>query len=320
MYTFYINQDGSIERDSNTLVFIGKDFKRHLPVKNIKEIIISAKVSLSSWAIDYLAKLGIIVHILSTNGDYRSSLIPIGRNEKGYVTVKQVETYESERRLELAKELVEGIKYNILRNLRYYNSNGELESILEAINKIRISGSNINGFLGAEGNIWSLYYSAFGKIFSGFENFQRKYRPPPDPLNSLISYGNAILYASTLSNIVISGLNPSISFLHEPSDRSFSLALDLADVFKPPLVERISAFIINNKMLKEDDYEERDGGVYLTQNGRAKFLTEYRNRMEKVVKYNGKYLSFNSIILEECYKIKNYVVENADYVAFRMWD
>lgn len=320
MYTFYLSQDGSIERDSNTLVFVGKDFKKHLPVKNIRDIIISAKVSLSSWAIDYLAKLGIIVHIIGLNGDYRSSLIPIGKNEIGSTTLKQVEAYLSDRRIELASEFVEGIRYNIIRNLRYYNKIGELEDTIKKINAFKIEGGSISSILGTEGNIWSLYYSTFGKIFKGYENFQRKYHPPPDPLNSLISYGNSLLYATLLTNIVVSGLNPSISYLHEPSDRSFSLALDLADIFKPVMVERISAYLINNKMLGQEDYESRDEGIYLSQSGKNKFLTTYRDRLEKTVSYNDKHLSFNSVILEECYRLKDCIINNTKYRAFRMWD
>jgi CRISPR-associated protein Cas1 len=72
MYTFYISQNGSIDRSGNTLYFTGEGFKRHLPVLNVSEIVISAKVSLSSWAIDYLSKLGIYVHYLSESGRYLS--------------------------------------------------------------------------------------------------------------------------------------------------------------------------------------------------------------------------------------------------------
>jgi CRISPR-associated protein Cas1 len=320
MYTFYITKDGKIERESNTLVFIGEDFRKHIPVKNVRDIIISAKVSVSSWAMDYLAKLGIIVHVIGLNGDYRSSLIPIGRNETGQVTVKQVELYLDVRRLDIASEFVSGIKHNILRNLRYYNNKNNLDEIVKKVENINIKGDSITSILGTEGNLWSLYYSAFGKMFKGYENFQRKYRPPPDGLNSLISYGNTLLYTSTLTNIIIAGLNPSISYLHEPSDRSFSLALDLADIFKPVIVERISAYLINNNIMEEEDYEGRDGGVYLSENGKIKFLTAYRDRMEKTVKYNNKYLSYNSIILEECYKLKEFVTKGSRYKAFRMWD
>ena len=320
MFTFYITQDGSLERESNTLVFTGKDFKKHIPVKNVSDIIITGKVSMSSWAIDYLAKLGIIVHIIGLNGDYRSSLIPIGKNEIGSTTVKQAMAYASDMRLEIAYEFVEGIKHNIIRNLRYYNKDGSLDEKIEGIRRIEIKKENINGILGAEGNIWSSYYSAFGRMFKDHENFRRKFHPPPDDLNALISYGNTLLYSTALTNIVTSSLNPSISFLHEPSDRSFSLALDVADVFKPVIVERLLATLVNNRSLDHEDFEERNGGVYLTQSSRLKYVTAYRNKMETTVKYGNRYVSYDGMILQECFNLRDYIVKGRSYKSFRAWD
>jgi len=319
-YTFYITQDGSVERENDTLVFIGKDFKKHLPVLNVEDIIISGKVSLSSWALDYLSKIGIIVHILRSNGTYMSSIVPISKNEIGANTVKQAMAYSSEERLDIAAEMVEGIRHNIIRNLRYYNEDGAISGIIERIRSYAIKKDNINSILGVEGNIWSDYYSSFPKIFKGYPSFKRQFHPPPDSLNAMISFGNAMLYSSVLTKIIASGLNPSISFLHEPSDRSFSLALDIADVFKPVIVERLVAYLVNNRIMKEGDFEERDGGVYLNDTGRTKFVSAYRDRMESSLKVGKGYATYETIIGEECYKLLRHVSEGKRYRSFRMWD
>lgn len=317
MYTFYITVDGAITRDANTLYFVGPDFKRHLPVMNIKDIVISAKVSLSSWALDYLSKLGIIVHILKDNGQYMSSLIPGNRNEKGINTVLQVQAYLSSKRLEIASEMVNGIKYNILENLRYYNENDSLSKQISNIERYIPDKHDINGILGVEGNIWSAYYSAFPFIYKSYPEFKREFHPPKDELNAMISYGNSLLYSNVLTAIITAGLNPSISFLHEPSERSFSLSLDIADIFKPVLVERVMSTLVNKKILNCNDFSKKEGTCYLSLNGRRKFIEYYNEKLNSTVKTNANYVSYNGLIELECHKLLKCIKNGEKYKAFR---
>lgn len=321
MYSFYISQNGSIDRSGNTLYFTGEGFKRHLPVMNVSEIIITAKVSLSSWAIDYLAKLGIMVHFLNESGRYMSSIIPGGSKERGNMTINQSLTYaDKNRRMAIAAEIVQGIKYNILRNMRYYNKAGTLKEKIEAIRPLAPMGDDIEAILGIEGKIWSIYYSVFPQMFGLKGEFHRSYHPPSDPVNSMISYGNALLYSTTLSAILVSGLNPSVSYLHAPSDRSFSLALDIADIFKPVIVERILATLLNNRMMDEDMFERRDGGVYLNEAGRRKFLAAYRDKIESVIHYGNRNISYATVIEQECRNLASHIKGESSYRAFRAED
>ena len=321
MYSFYISQNGSIDRFGNTLYFTGEGFKRHLPVMNVSEIIITAKVSLSSWAIDYLSRLGILVHFINENGRYMSSIIPGASREKGNITVSQAMAYaDRNKRAEIAAEIVNGIKYNILRNMRYYNKNGSLKESIDSIRVLEPSGDNIEGILGIEGKIWSVYYSVFPQMFNLQGEFHRTYHPPSDPVNSMISYGNALLYSTTLSAILISGLNPSVSYLHAPSDRSFSLALDIADIFKPVIVERVLAILINNRMMDKNMFESKNGGVYLNDTGRRKFLSVYRDKIESVISYGNRKISYATVIEQECRNLASHVKGGGRYRAFRAED
>lgn len=321
MYTFYISQNGSIDRFGNTLYFTGDGFKRHLPVMNVSEIIITAKVSMSSWAIDYLSKLGILVHYLNESGRYMSSIIPGDSKERGNLTVTQALIYsDKNKRLQIAAEMVHGIKYNIMRNMRYYNKDGILNEKIDAVRVLDPAESEIEKILGIEGKIWSIYYSAFPVMFNLKGDFRRTFHPPRDPVNSMISYGNALLYSTVLSAILISGLNPSISFLHSPGDRSFSLALDIADIFKPVIVERVLATLINNRMMGDNMFENRDGGVYLNETGRKKFLTSYRDKIESVIRYGGRNISYATIIEQECRNLCSHLRGENSYKAYRAGD
>ncbi len=325
MYTYYITQNGKLERESSTLYFIGEDFKRPLPAQNLSTLIITSKVSISSWALDYFGKLGILVHFISEDYHYRSSIIPYNASEIGKNVIMQVEHYlNNEKRTRIASEMVNGIKYNIIRNLKYYNKKEELD-LDEFILKIKEYDpikEEITQILGVEGNIWNTYYKTFPKILKGVNSFERKYHPPPDPINALISFGNSMLYATVLTTIVIAGLNPSVSFLHEPSERSFSLALDLADIFKPVIVDRIVFTLVNNRMIKDTDFTNTGEGFYLNDYGRKLFVEQYRDKIETVIKVpeHNKYMSYQSIIQTEAYKILNHIKGNNIYKSFRAYD
>ncbi len=321
MYEFYLSQNGLLEREGNTLYFKGDGFKTHIPVNNISEIIITAKVSLSSWALDYLSKLNIYVHVLKENGTYMASLVPIGKNEKGMDTVKQALVYNDQsERTRIATEMVMGIRASILRNLRYYNNNGLVKDEIEKIRAYKPTGEGINSILGYEGNIWNVYYSAFPKIFKGYESFKRSFHPPKDPLNAMISFGNALLYSSALTKIIISGLNPSISFLHEPSDRSFSLALDIADVFKPVIVERIIGNLVNNRLINDSFFRMEEDACYLDEKGRKKFLEYYSEKINTSVKTESGYTTYGTLIKTECMKLLKDIKGESNYKSFRSWD
>lgn len=61
---------------------------------------------------------------------------------------------------------------------------------------------------------------------------KRVRKPPNNQMNALVSYVNAMVYISEIYHI---HLNPMISFLHEPNERRYSLALDISEIFKPSL-------------------------------------------------------------------------------------
>lgn len=85
---------------------------------------------------------------------------------------------------------------------------------------------SIAALMGSEGRMREAYYRAFGDILDlEMPSFKRVKRPPDNLINALISFGNSLLYAAVLSQIYRTPLNPTISYLHEPGTRRFSLVL-----------------------------------------------------------------------------------------------
>jgi len=82
----------------------------------------------------------------------------------------------------------------------------------------------------------------------------RSYRPPKNEVNALISFGNMMCYSQCLRAIYQTQLHPAISFLHEPGERRFSLSLDVAEIFKPLLVDRVLFKVLNKRMIQSNQF------------------------------------------------------------------
>ena len=156
----------------------------------------------------------------------------------------------------ISREFISGAAHNILRNLKYYqNRKSGLEDYISGIqDKIPEleKAQDTLELMAWEGHIRERYYDSFNAILDLEEAFTKRVKRPPDNIiNALISFGNSLLYATTLGEIYHTQLNPTVSYLHEPGNRRFSLSLDISEVFKPIIVDHIIFKLINTKMLGE---------------------------------------------------------------------
>ena len=199
----FITSEGILFREANTLYFMNEENgKKPLPIENISDIYCYGKVSLKSGGEYLLMEQGIPVHFFNKYGYYMGSLYPKMELNSGQLLVKQAEYYlDSNKRAEIAIEMVNGIKHNILQTLKYYKKKKkDVDSYIKAIEKENPSG-DIATIMSAEGRIWAEYYKSFNEILNFFEMSKREIRPPTNELNSLISFGNSLLYSTTLSEI-----------------------------------------------------------------------------------------------------------------------
>ncbi len=318
----YLTQEGIVKKEGNTIYFVNKEMKRAMPVEDISEINCMARITVRSGAAYYLMKLGIPVHFFNKYGYYAGSLYPREQLNSGLVIVKQVEHYlDNEKRMYIAKEIVGGIKDNVLKNLKYYRKRGkDVDEYISKIEDVEVEGQSVMDIMNREAQIWSHYYKSFNSFIRGFKMEKREYHPPGDELNALISYGNSLLYTATLTEIYNTYLHPSISYLHEPSERRFSLALDLADIFKPVIVERVIFTVINNGIIKKSDFN-KDLGYYLKDSAKRKFLQVYDEKMKTTIMHKQLHrkVSYRRLLRLEAYKLVKHVLGDKKYRSFRMW-
>lgn len=317
----YITSHGILLRKDNTLFFVKEDIKQQIPIHAISEINCHGKVTVKSGAASFLMKEGIVVNFFNKYGFYEGSLYPKIKLNSGLVVVKQSEHYlNHDKRIYIANEFVEGIKHNVLKTLKYYSKKGkELDEYIDNIEKEEIKG-DISQIMSSEGRIWNNFYQSFNIILRKFNFIKREIRPPTDEINSLLSFGNSLLYTTVLSELYQTYLHPSVSFLHEPSERRFSLSLDIADIFKPIIVDRTIFKLVNNNMINKKHFS-KDVGVLLNDAGKQIFISEYQKKLETTIKHPtlNKKVSYKYLIRLEGYKLIKHILDDQPYESFRMW-
>ena len=175
--------------------------------------------------------------------------------------------------------------------------------------------------MGLEGNIRQVYYGTFGRIVPGYELGTRTKQPPNNELNALISFGNMLCYTVCLDAIYHTQLNPTISFLHEPGTRRYSLALDVAEVFKPLLVDRTIFRVLNKKEIQASDFVTELNRCTLKERGRKAFVQVFEERLRETIQHRslGRSVSYKHLVKLECYKLAKHLIGADEYKPFKMW-
>lgn len=330
--TYYLFNPGRLSRKDNTLKFVpvdedGNDLKpRYLPVENVDQLYVLGSLDANSALYNFLGKNDITVHFYDYYENYTGSFAPKCKLLSGKMMIAQTQTYlKKSKRLKVAQSFIEGASFNMQKNLRYYDNRGkDLLPVIEIIeglkNKITTVKS-VEELMGIEGNIRKSYYDAFNLIINDHEMGNRTKQPPLNIVNSLISFGNMMCYSECLRAIQKTQLEPTISFLHEPGERRYSLALDLAEVFKPILVDRVIFKVLNKREIRENDFEEKLNRIVLKEKGKKKFIQAFEKRLEETIKHRSlnRNVSYKHLIKLECYKLQKHLLDIDQYKPFKIY-
>lgn len=324
---YYILKDGTLKRKDHSLIFSNKEGSRYIPIEDVESVYVFGNLKFNTKLIDFFSQKGIDIHFFNYYGFYNGSFYPHERNNSGIMVVKQVEHFiDNSKRLFIAKKIVEAASFNIYRNLRYYYQRGkDLTSEINRVDLFRkkiVSQDKITKLMGIEGNIREIYYSAFPKIINQKIDFQKRVKRPPDNMiNSLISFINSLIYTTTLGEIYHTHLSPLISYLHGPGTKRFSLSLDLAEIFKPLIGDRLIFSMLNKNQLNKNDFDEKLNYVYLKDCARKKILKEYDERLKNKIKHKKLLMavSYRYLIRLEAYKLVKHLIGEKEYAGFKIW-
>ena len=301
--------------------------KRDIPIERISDIYVMSEMSFNTAFLNYISQYGIPIHFFNYYNFYTGSYYPRESLLAGQLLVNQVEYYrDSVKRIKIAQKIIDAASFNIYRNLRYYNGRGkEVSKWINEIDGLRkqIEKTNtINELMGIEGNIRQQYYAAWNVIVNQEIKFEKRVMHPPDNMiNSLISYVNSLIYSKTLSEVYHTQLNPTISYLHEPGVRRYSLCLDISEVFKPLIGDRLIFSLLNRKQITEESFTQELNFLHLKKEASKLIVRELENSLKKTIKHKelGRQVSYQYLIRLELYKLIKHIIGEKEYEGFKIW-
>jgi len=328
-HTRYIFSMGELKRKDNSIMFKNEKRNFYMPIEDTREIYCMNEVSFNTKFLDFIAKAGITLHLFNYHENYSGSFYPKEQYVSGNLTVKQSICY-IENRFDIAKNIVQGIADNIHETLYHYfrHGNKELKPFLDWLKTEpkKFLSKNINDkqILFIEGQIWMKFYSSFIHFLpEDFIMNKRVKRPPDNPMNALVSFGNTLLYTKTISAIYQTHLNQTISFLHSPRDGRFSLSLDLSEVFKPIIVFKTIFDLVNRKKLQVSKHFDKSlNYALLNEAGKKVFIEAFEIRLNETFLHPKlkRKVSYKHCLKLEGYKLIKFILEDKDFIPFKLKD
>jgi CRISPR-associated protein Cas1 len=243
----------------------------------------------TSRALAALLRAAIPVNVLGWNGEFLGGFLP-AQNAHGLARLGQYQrTLEAPFALQMAGRIIAAKLYNQRRVLQRVAASREenpevkatlvwLDSLLAALKQ----AGTVDELRGYEGASTARYFQAWAVFLP--ENFpfeRRSKRPPLNPVNACISFGATLVYTEVVAFLHAHGLDPSLGLLHTTEDGRWSLALDLMEPFRPVVVEALALDLFSHQILNAGHFEPKNGGVYLNEAGRKKFILQYERRLER---------------------------------------
>lgn len=295
MPVLYVTQPGAAVRQKGARLRVEWQGQvlAALPVREIERLVLLGPVQLSASATRLLLRAGIPVLFGSVRGRCYGTLA-VGHEDTELLLTQVARYQDVAYRLSIAKAIVETKIRHQQRLLQRHARNHphpELTRVadrLELLLKDLPESTSVPEAMGREGQASALYFSVLesclrqeGVTFAG-----RNRRPPKDPVNAMLSLGYMLVLQEALSAILAQGLHPGIGFLHEVSRRRPALVLDLLEVARQPIVDRLTLSLFNRGALTPDDFQaQADGGVRLKEQSLKRYLQFYEQAMTTPFRY-----------------------------------
>lgn len=281
---------------------------REIPLRDVERVLLVESCSITSPALAELMKRQIPVGVLAKNGTFLGAFTPTSPAHGAARLLHYRRSLEPEFNLQIASRIVSAKLYNQRRVLQRISAgrdtntsedpettessnqepNAAVSTAQTAVtwmanffSSIR-NATTLEEIRGYEGAATARYFQAWAQLLPPQFPFERRStRPPLNPVNACVSFGATLLYHEMVSACHARGLDPAIGSFHTTEDGRWSLALDLMEPFRPALVEALTLDLFSRNMVDKLSFEKRNGGVYLNDVGRRKFIFQYERRMER---------------------------------------
>ena len=322
-----IVSDGILRQKDFSAVFESEECETSLPIVSTDTINVYSSVTLDSGFLQKAMCHNVTINLFDQNDRLVGRFIPNHPMHSPHVPHRQLLTYYDEAaRLALARQFVLASIHNCRLNIRYYNKQHPSDVYEKALSGIKEIERDIKGckayesLLMLEAKVREHYYGCFDSFLSGtdFHFDTRTRRPPQNEVNAMLGFGNVLLYNLIASEINKTPLDVRIGFLHATNRRPESLNLDVAESYKPLIVDRTVFALVNLKTIRLTDFDHRpDGGVYLNANGKRSFLRAFYDKLDTMITVKGRKLTYRQIIAEDVRALVRHFRQDDAYTPFK---
>lgn len=308
MAVLYISQHGALLRISGNrfAVTLGKKTLMETPAIKVDQVVILGNGLITPQAMDYLLKNNIDVSYMSASGRYRGRLQP-PCSQNLPLRRAQYETGGSDSQcLQLAISTVDAKIRNCVHLLvkkgqkaKTCRQTDRLRHLLKQV----AQANSLDRLRGLEGSASVAYFEAFRSFFKDDMGFRTRIKhPPTDPINILLSLGYTLLFSRVLSMINCVGMDPYQGFMHEHTHGHATLASDLMEPFRAPIVDSLVLRVVNLGIVHEKNFSRRDGKLAFEKPGLKRYLEEYDRKIKSTREFapSGRRLDFDQIIEWQC--------------------
>lgn len=319
--TYWLTEPCRIRREGGSLRIERPDHTPvRIPITDVRDLVAFDHVDLNTSAVSLLGRHGVVLHLLDHYGNYTGSLTPVEDMVSATVLKAQVQlASDGPRRTAVARQLVLAAAANV----RWAIGSELLDEPYQHLVAQAETATDPGQLMGVEGNFRRTAWGILDLSLPAWLKLEgRSRRPPRNAGNAFISYVNTVVYARVLTAIRCTPLSPAIGFLHSDTDRRRNtLALDLAEVFKPLFAERLLRRCAAQRSLRANDFETAVGSASLTPEGRKKVAAMLRDEFETTVYHRSlrRKISYDELLHLEALKLVRLCLEDKPYRAFRPW-
>ena len=328
MAVLYIKEQGAYVQKSGEKIVVTKNNLKllELPVIHIDNIAIIGNVQVSTQALHMLMEHGIDVSYMTYSGKY------LGRtgaesSKNIFLRFEQYRFYLDElRRLEMARIITDNKIRNQEALISHHRWEGDYDyrkdiERMEELRKELPAKMTSNEILGIEGICSQIYFGGFGRLLKCDFTFDgRNRRPPRDPVNVILSLGYTFLTKEVSAALDAESFEMYLGFLHGIRYGRKSLALDMVEEFRQPVVDRLTVLLFNKRMIGKYDFDfPQDGTVVLNEDGFKKFTVEFERWIDGKNSASGN-PSFRKTIRSQVGKLKKCIKEGDVYQPYSWRD
>lgn len=303
--TLYVTSEGAwLKKDgANLVMMIEGEERGRLPTHMLESVVCFGRVLVSPPLMAYCCEHGIAISYFTPYGRFQARVEgPVSGN----VLLRRTQYRATDDNAHCAK-IIRHVLVGKIQNQRTVarralRDHGErmlpdrrraLETTVKRLARItdRVLATDDPAVLrGLEGEAAQSYFGSFSALINhddeAFAFSGRNRRPPRDRVNALLSFLYTLLVHDCRSALEQTGLDPSVGFLHRDRPGRPSLALDLAEEFRPVLADRLALTLINRKQIKPKDFSiSESSAVLLNEEARKTVLVAYQERKRQELKH-----------------------------------